>query len=638
MKRKLISFDVFKKIEEQSLSTAQEELIGAEDVLAKTLDVDDLKLFCFGESDVTYQTVDGTFIHANYKLDNDQLVLENIEELVIEEESEKKEARQVLTSMVEALLDNNDTKAGEHFENYLQMPFIRRGMLVSEGFQVSVSKPSGKRSKLWHKKQSRSLVAKRIREMKKTKKKLAATPSMRSALARKRKVAANKLGGSTNPRWRIYARKLKPGKMHEWAVMCENVLDFIDYKEFGPVMKESVVQHDDRGNVTALAIPTLDKRNEGKILTFNWKTLDHEVKVLRTNAKKLHEDTVFCKAMADLKRYNAISDDASLEETLEAIVSRWPNVLYLTQNELAEQIKLSLETANAKNYDDQMCEFMAEGILRVAHHAYTDRVRKISNLAGVGGDLTSECQECEDAYLEFKQVVDQFYSNLDESENSELRVFSDLFNALHEVYRLAAEFGDEATKQETAAYMQECEAILNREAGVDLTLAETIANYLYDLAESNVDGAKDTWDVSNSDVYHTVSGDHPRMAWAAKQHDAVPSKYLGDWGDEAPVSDGKSYKNGLADEMRNRSWSNIGGEDTYPSLKNPYIPKPFGDYKMKEKSAVDDGQDDFSRWQSGDTWPNLKNPYVPQEKVKMGGTGYKMKSDNLVVDKGYTKV
>src|SRR5690606_36945407 len=153
----------------------------------------------------------------------------------------------------------------------------------------------------------------------------------------------------------------------------------------------------------------------------------------------------------DLKRYNAISDDASLEETLEAIVSRWPNVLYLTQNELAEQIKLSLETANAKNYDDQMCEFMAEGILRVAHHAYTDRVRKISNLAGVGGDLTSECQECEDAYLEFKQVVDQFYSNLDESENSELRVFSDLFNALHEVYRLAAEFGDEATKQETAA-------------------------------------------------------------------------------------------------------------------------------------------------------------------------------------------
>src|SRR5690606_22239442 len=112
---------------------------------------------------------------------------------------------------------------------------------------------------------------------------------------------------------------------------------------------------------------------------------------------------------------------------------------------------------------------------------------------------------------------------------SELRVFSDLFNALHEVYRLAAEFGDEATKQETAAYMQECEAILNREAGVDLTLAETIANYLYDLAESNVDGAKDTWDVSNSDVHHTVSGDHPRMAWAAKQHDAVPSKYLGDW-------------------------------------------------------------------------------------------------------------
>src|SRR5690606_27153334 len=128
MKRKLISFDVFKKIEEQSLSTAQEELIGAEDVLAKTLDVDDLKLFCFGESDVTYQTVDGTFIHANYKLDNDQLVLENIEGLVSEEESEEKEDRQKLSSMAEALLDNNDTKAGEHIDHYFKRPCIRRGM------------------------------------------------------------------------------------------------------------------------------------------------------------------------------------------------------------------------------------------------------------------------------------------------------------------------------------------------------------------------------------------------------------------------------------------------------------------------------------------------------------------------------
>lgn len=638
MKRKLISFDAFKKIEGESLSNAQEELVAAEEVLARTLGADDLKLFCFGESDVTYQTLDGTFIHANYKLDDGKLTLENIEELVIEEESEKKNARQLVSDMVDALLENNDAKAAKLFEDYLAMPFVRREMLVSEGFNVTVSKPTGKHSKLWHKRQNRGLVAKRTRAHLKTLRRL--SPGMKSQLSRKRRIAAKKLGGSKNPRWRTYARKIKEKHMNEWSLMCENVFDYLDYKEFGPTLRESAIQQDDKGNVTAVALPTMQKRNEGKILSFNWKTLDHEVKVLRSNAKNLHEDQVFVKAMADLKRYNNISDNNALEETLEAIVTRWPGVLYLTQTELAEQIKAALETANVKNYDDQTCEFMAEGILRVAHHAYTDRVKKIGGLAGATNDITAECKECKDAYVEFKNVVDKFYATLDESDNADLRVFADLYKALHEVNRIAAESGDEVTKAETANFMSECEAILNRQAKPDNQLAETIAAYLYDIVESNVEGAKDTWDVSNTDVHHTVSGDHPRMAWAAKQKDAVPSNYLGDWGDEAPVSDGKSYKNNLADEMRSRSWGNIGGEETYPSLKNPYVPKPFGEYKMKEKSAVDDGQDDWSRWQSDETWPNLKNPYVPKEDGGIGGTGYKATIDkgNLVVDKGYTKV
>jgi hypothetical protein len=250
--------------------------------------------------------------------------------------------------------------------------------------------------------------------------------------------------------------------------------------------------------------------------------------------------------------------------------------------------------------------------------------------------VTAECKTCEDAYKEFKIVADKFYEQLDESDNADLKVFVDLFKALHEVHRIAGETGDEATKAEVENYMQECADVLNREKAIDLDLAESIANYLHGLVEANISGADDNWDVSNSDVHSTINGDNPRMAWAAKVGDAVPSKFPGDWGDEAPVSDGKSYKGGLADEMRNRSWGNINSDDTWPNIKNPYTPKPFGDYKMKEKSAVDDGENDWSRFQSNDTWPNLKNPYVPDS--PWDKSKYKMKSDNLVVDKGETKV
>jgi hypothetical protein len=76
------------------------------------------------------------------------------------------------------------------------------------------------------------------------------------------------------------------------------------------------------------------------------------------------------------------------------------------------------------------------------------------------------------------------------------------------------------------------------------------------------------------------------MNWAAKQNDAVPSKYPGDWGGTAPVSDGKSYKNGMEGEMRNSSWANYASDDHMARHQEPiYVPKPFGDYKMKEKSC-----------------------------------------------------
>lgn len=621
MKRKLVNYDVFKRIQEDSLSTAQYELAEAEDVLARALNVPQLKLNCFGDSTVVYETTDGTYIHANYKVDKNKLEFDAIEELVVEQDSEKKAARGLLTSMVESLLENNEAKASELFSNYLNMPVVRRDLSVNEAFKITVSKPTGKHSPLFHKKQSRSLVAKRIRAMKKTKARLGASPGAKAQLARKRAVASNKLGGSKNPRWRVTARKITNAAMKEWVTMCENVIEFIDFKTYGPIINESNVQHDDKGNVVAISIPTTHKRNEGKILTFNWKTLDSESKTVRGVAKKLQEDATFIKAMSDLKRYNAISNQSALETTLENIVSTWPNVLYLTQDELAQSIKVALESAKASNYDDKTCDFMSEGILRTAHNAFADRVKKI---VGLAGEEVKENTEV-DSYVQFQNIISKFYPTLDESEQSELLVFSDLYKALCEVYRVATDAGDEITRSETVNFLKDCEAILNRQDVPNLELAEAIAEYLYELAESNLDVAGD-WDVSNT-VHTSVNGDHPDMAKKAGQGYTPASDFAG--GDSAPVADGKNLNAADTAEMRNSSWVQYGGDDTFPSLKNPYVPAA-GEFTMKgEKGADKDGEDDWSRWQSGDTWPNLQNPYVPAEVKSI----YKMKSDNLIIDK-----
>ena len=87
MKRKLISYDVLKELKSRSLTTVENELREAKDVLATTLGLDDLDIYTFSESDVTYQSSDGNFIHATYKVTDDQVILENIQALIVEESS-----------------------------------------------------------------------------------------------------------------------------------------------------------------------------------------------------------------------------------------------------------------------------------------------------------------------------------------------------------------------------------------------------------------------------------------------------------------------------------------------------------------------------------------------------------------------
>jgi hypothetical protein len=572
MKRKLISFDTFKKIEETSLTNAQRQLVEAEQVLAKNLGIDAIKLHTFGESDVTYQTSDGNFIHATYAVNNDQIILENIEILIIEEESERLSARETISNMIDSLLESNEYAASNLFESYMSMPFVKRELAVNEATKISFAK---KKKSKHPKKAHGSKIRHRIKK--------------------------------------AIMAKAKPSVVKEWNSLTENVLGYIDYVNNGNVVRESLIRTDSRGNVVAIALPTVEKLNEGKILNMGFKTMNTELKVIRKNMKKISEDQNFVKAMSDLKRYNNISDNNALEETLEAIVSVWPDILFVTETELSEQIGIALDSANISNFDDSTCSFMAEAILRTAHNAYTDKVRKIGTLAGAKNDVTAECQNCKDSYRDFSEVSQNLFDQLDESLETEINIFTDLYRALNEAHRIAVETGNEATRIEIADFMRECSAIINRGAVPDLELAETIAGYISDLTES-----EEGWD---HDVEVNSTGDHSMTKWNAKQS-SVSSNNTGNWRDAAPVSDGKTYNKGYADEMGHGALGNTASSDTWPDIKNPYVPK-FIAPKVKEKSISSEdglGDDQFQN-----TWPKLNNPLSPKPVMPKMVEGYASK-------------
>jgi len=215
-----------------------------------------------------------------------------------------------------------------------------------------------------------------------------------------------------------------------------------------------------------------------------------------------------------------------------------------------------------------------------------------------------------------------------------MSVFSDLYTTLEEVYSQVDRAGDEVLKGTTVSYLEEISEVLNGRIKPDTELAEEVAEWLSELLETNL-GTKD-WNISNG-THTSVNGDHPDMAMKAKQSYSPSGDLAVDaWGGSGGAQigqDSMDYKGGgNAAEARNKSWGNVGGDKVYPGVSNPYVPSPFGDYTMKGEPGVDKntfGQHHGS-WQSGDTWPSLNNPYVPKA---IGADGWKMKSDNLVIDK-----
>jgi hypothetical protein len=320
--------------------------------------------------------------------------------------------------------------------------------------------------------------------MKKTKAKLKNSPGLKASLAQKKKSAASGLGKG-NSRWRVYARKVK--NMKEWNSLCENVFDYVLHNEYGPVTKNLKIEHDDRNNVVSVSIPTEQKRNEAKVQTLSWKNYDNEMKVLRGNVKRICENNEFCKAVAYLKKQNNVSNDQVLENTLEEIAQEWPDLIYLTQSELAENISTALESLNVSNYDDDICEFMAEGILLTIFENYSNRVEKIMTAAG-----RKISENSSDKYSEFKNTVEELYPQLDETEEKDVLVFSDLYKALKEVHDVAREIGDEATVIESSSYLKNCLEIINKNETPNVDLAGNIAEWIYEIVESNLEG-NDSW-------------------------------------------------------------------------------------------------------------------------------------------------
>lgn len=590
MKRKLIDFDAFQRIREESLTNTQTELEAAAPLLAQAIGVDDLALESFGEDGVLFESAEGDFVHAKYDISGGFVKFEDIEQLVLNEETEAKHSREVLGNMLDALIESDEAKADRLFGEWMNLPRTKR-MLNEEKKLRSVpirKKVGGKTKIVGYRKarwnvtpkhhESGSKTARRMRGKKMNQRKMPA--GLKNFLKMKRKQVNRSIGKS----------------MKEWTLIAENVLNFVDIQVNGPVAN-SVQTLTRDGEVVAVKVPTISLRNEARVLSFDWKTMNTDVVVKRNDSKKIHENEEFAKAADELRKLNALSDSASFETALENTAAKFPGVLYLTEGEFAAQIKLALESVGATNYDDEACAFLAEGVLRTAHDAFVDRIAKIVRLAG--GKIN---EEAEDKYASFRGVADDFFAKLDETAELEMQAFVDVYESLRKVHELAKEEGNADVALETAGHLDDLLSIISGKTAQDLGTLEDAAEWLYDVAEAT---QPEDWNPGEAHV--SADGVHPELAKKASKTQS-PAEMQGSTPEHHHASEGKGADAGVAKELGEEGWSNLGGEGVYPSLDNPYVPKADTPKIVGEKD-VDSDSEQLASWGSNDTWPGLNNPY-----------------------------
>ena len=548
MKRKLIDINVINELENKSINVAIKEINESCELLAKKLKVDSLNVHCMNESEVTFVTPQNSYIHATYTLDNNTLLLENIKELVVNEESEKAANKNFISNMLEAILEEKNNVANEMFENYINMPITKR--IFKENLN-----PKRK-------------LEKNINENKKN-----------------------------NSEYSSVSNLFRKSKIEEFKAVSENVQEFLNYKKGNSLFSKVSTKYDENNNLVALKLPRLKIRNEGKILSFNWNTPSTEVTYQRSKAKGVVKENNFLRAMNDLRKANAISDVKEVELTLENIVGAWPSLVYLTQVELASMIKEALQESNSSNYDDNTCLFMAEGILMTAHNAYTESVEKVFKICGV---------EASEDFKSYQETCEKVFPVLDEQYQKEVQSFVDVYKMLDEALNIVAKNnGDKVVKAKISEALETLDSILSGNQKLDFNTLEESNEIVKSIAEAfNLPMTSNTMDVSDK-AHTSLNGDNPILAKKAKV-EAFPSKFNGDY-KGVVASDGS--KIGVDDSAKSAHTS--GGKDIFPNLSNPYVPKDVIPHVNDKDPNTIEG-DNLATNQGSDTWPNLNNPYIPK--------------------------
>lgn len=406
MQTKVVPSTLLSRFREEGFHGRERELKAAEEQLAERLGLEKLSLHSFNETTAIYEAPNGHYVRAGYKINRNkgEVFFAEFADLRVNNQSLQRENREDLSKLVGSLLDEDTSTAEQVLQKYLE----RRRVIKEATEDVLVTPkediPQGPGEE--------EIRASNIRQAVQEALGTAALFEMESVVGG----AAKKVGIDFNT-------------MKNAAQQAS--------KEYG---SEPVQQ---------ITLKTIDTQAQSRLATDRQEKMVEEVVTARRSITPLREKEAFAEATKKVKTLNATGELDQIGEAMSELVTSAPELLYLTIDELAEEVRGVLEAADAKNWDDQLCLDIAEGAQKLAAGVYTKKAARISEAAAVLWEGDEEVSD--DNWEAYKEVTHRLFNRIVEGEKSLQRSAQEVTEIIERVVPILQDEGYRAQNTDITA-------------------------------------------------------------------------------------------------------------------------------------------------------------------------------------------
>lgn len=189
-------------------------------------------------------------------------------------------------------------------------------------------------------------------------------------------------------------------------------------------------EEDNNKEVDEVEIDKQDKKDDKKKMSLKSKKFREKVNNSRKKMARKEYDETYINDLVSIKKYTNAQDSGSLQEKFMEMITNYPEIVFVSCDELTEMNKRILKKSGEKNWNEELCYDISLGLRKLAHKTYSDNVYEIAKFAANDDVVGLEEEVSNDPYQAFEQVSERYFNDIYKKADNQYKSLMDLSEML----------------------------------------------------------------------------------------------------------------------------------------------------------------------------------------------------------------